>query len=74
MPGYWRIGATVRIAARLQEQEPIWKGTMVLNDATPDNVKREGEWLNAFVDEKSTVPAEYSRSARGIRRPPSHPG
>jgi hypothetical protein len=46
----WRIG-DVRIT-RLQEQEPIWKGTMVLNDATPDNVKREGEWLNAFVDEK----------------------
>jgi glyoxylase-like metal-dependent hydrolase (beta-lactamase superfamily II) len=46
----WRIG-DVRIT-RLQEQEPIWKGTMVLGDATPDNVKREAEWLNAFVDEK----------------------
>lgn len=45
----WKIG-DVRIT-RLQEQEPIWKGTMVLGDATSDNVKREGEWLSPFVDD-----------------------
>ena len=45
----WKIG-NVRIT-RFQEQEPIWQGTMVLGDATADNVKREGEWLAPFVDD-----------------------
>ncbi len=42
----WKIG-NVKIT-RLQEQEPVWPGTMVLKDATEDNVKREGEWLARF--------------------------
>ena len=45
----WSVG-DVRIT-RLQEQEPVWKGTMVLGDATAENVKREGEWLRPFIDE-----------------------
>jgi len=42
----WKIG-DVKVT-RLMEQEPIWPGTMVLQDATEDNVKREGEWLTPF--------------------------
>jgi glyoxylase-like metal-dependent hydrolase (beta-lactamase superfamily II) len=45
----WKIG-DVRVT-RLQEQEPVWDGTMVLGDATPENVMREGEWLKPFTDE-----------------------
>jgi glyoxylase-like metal-dependent hydrolase (beta-lactamase superfamily II) len=45
----WKIG-DVRIT-RLQEQEPVWPGTMILPNATADNVKREGEWLQPFTDE-----------------------
>ncbi|MGH7931694.1 MAG: MBL fold metallo-hydrolase [Candidatus Binataceae bacterium] len=45
----WQIG-NARVT-RLQEQEPLWKGTMVLGDATPDNVKREGDWLKPFTDD-----------------------
>ncbi len=46
----WKIGDT-RVT-RIQEQEPVWKGTMILGEATADNVKREGEWLSPFIDEK----------------------
>jgi glyoxylase-like metal-dependent hydrolase (beta-lactamase superfamily II) len=42
----WTIG-DVRIT-KLQEQEPIWPGTMILKNADVDNVKREGEWLDPF--------------------------
>jgi glyoxylase-like metal-dependent hydrolase (beta-lactamase superfamily II) len=42
----WKIG-DVRIT-RLQEQEPVWPGTMILKEAVADNVKREGEWLEPF--------------------------
>ncbi|MBF6559228.1 MAG: MBL fold metallo-hydrolase [Candidatus Binataceae bacterium] len=42
----WKIG-DVKIT-RLQEQEPVWPGTMILKEAVADNVKREGEWLNPF--------------------------
>jgi glyoxylase-like metal-dependent hydrolase (beta-lactamase superfamily II) len=45
----WKIG-DVRVT-RLQEQEPVWPGTMVLTQATPENVKREGEWLAPFTDD-----------------------
>ncbi|HJU28542.1 MAG TPA: MBL fold metallo-hydrolase, partial [Candidatus Binataceae bacterium] len=45
----WSVG-DVRIT-RLQEQEPVWKGTMVLGNATAENVKREGDWLRPFTDE-----------------------
>jgi glyoxylase-like metal-dependent hydrolase (beta-lactamase superfamily II) len=45
----WKIG-NVRIT-RLQEQEPVWNGTMILPDATPENVKQEGDWLSPFTDE-----------------------
>lgn len=45
----WKIGDVG--VTRLQEQEPVWPGTMILPDATPDNVKREGEWLQAFTDQ-----------------------
>jgi glyoxylase-like metal-dependent hydrolase (beta-lactamase superfamily II) len=45
----WQIG-DVRVT-RLQEQEPVWNGTMVLGDATPENVMREGEWLKPFTDQ-----------------------
>jgi glyoxylase-like metal-dependent hydrolase (beta-lactamase superfamily II) len=44
----WQVG-NVRIT-RLQEQEPIWNGTMILPNATPENVKREGDWLQPFTD------------------------
>jgi glyoxylase-like metal-dependent hydrolase (beta-lactamase superfamily II) len=45
----WKIG-DVRIT-RLQEQEPVWPGTMILPNATPDSVKREGDWLQPFTDQ-----------------------
>jgi glyoxylase-like metal-dependent hydrolase (beta-lactamase superfamily II) len=45
----WKIG-DVRIT-RIQEQEPIWNGTMVLRDGTGENVKREGEWLGPYTDD-----------------------
>jgi glyoxylase-like metal-dependent hydrolase (beta-lactamase superfamily II) len=44
----WKIG-NVKIT-KLQEQELAWKGTMILREGTADNVKREGEWLQPFVD------------------------
>jgi hypothetical protein len=34
----WKIGE-VRVT-RLQEQEPVWPGTMITANATPDNIKR----------------------------------
>src|SRR5216684_2845260 len=48
----WKIG-DVKIT-KLQEQEPIWNGTMLVGEMTPDNLKREGEWLKPFVDEAGT--------------------
>jgi glyoxylase-like metal-dependent hydrolase (beta-lactamase superfamily II) len=45
----WQIG-DVRIT-RVLEQQPVWNGTMVLGDATPENVIREGEWLKPFTDD-----------------------
>jgi glyoxylase-like metal-dependent hydrolase (beta-lactamase superfamily II) len=44
----WQIG-NVRVT-RIQEQEPIWPGTMLMANGTADNIKREGEWLQPFVD------------------------
>jgi glyoxylase-like metal-dependent hydrolase (beta-lactamase superfamily II) len=49
----WQIG-DVRIT-KIQEQEPIWPGTMITSNATPDNVKREGEWLQQFVDQTGKI-------------------
>jgi len=46
----WQIG-NVRIT-KLQEQELAWNGTMILAQGTADNVKREGEWLQPFVDKQ----------------------
>jgi glyoxylase-like metal-dependent hydrolase (beta-lactamase superfamily II) len=43
----WKFG-DVKIT-RLQEQEPVWPGTMMTKEATPDNVKREGDWLAPFT-------------------------
>src|SRR5260370_11643766 len=48
----WKIG-DVKIT-KLQEQEPIWNGTMLVGEMTPDNLKREGEWLKPFVDDAGT--------------------
>jgi glyoxylase-like metal-dependent hydrolase (beta-lactamase superfamily II) len=48
----WKIG-DVKIT-KLQEQEPIWNGTMLVGEMTPDNLKREGEWLKPFVDDTGT--------------------
>ena len=45
----WKVG-DVRIT-RLQEQEPVWPGTMILKEAVADNVKREGEWLEPFCND-----------------------
>jgi glyoxylase-like metal-dependent hydrolase (beta-lactamase superfamily II) len=45
----WKVG-DVRIT-RLQEQEPVWPGTMILKEAVADNVKREGEWLDPFCND-----------------------
>jgi glyoxylase-like metal-dependent hydrolase (beta-lactamase superfamily II) len=49
----WQIG-DVRVT-RLQEQEPIWPGTMITSNATTDNVLHEGEWLKPFVDERGRI-------------------
>ena len=46
----WQIG-DVRVT-RLQEQEPVWPGTMITGQATAENVLREGEWLKPFTDDK----------------------
>jgi glyoxylase-like metal-dependent hydrolase (beta-lactamase superfamily II) len=46
-----KIG-NVRIT-RLQEQEPVWPGTMILKNAVADNVKREGKWLEPFCKDGS---------------------
>ena len=48
----WKVG-DVKIT-KLQEQEPIWNGTMLVGEMTPDNLKREGEWLKPFVDDAGT--------------------
>ncbi len=42
----WKIG-DVKVT-RLQEQEPVWPGTMIVREAVADNVKREGAWLDPF--------------------------
>ncbi len=42
----WKVG-NVRIT-RLLEQEPVWPGTLFLKEASADNLKREGEWLEPF--------------------------
>src|SRR5216683_4752230 len=46
-----KIG-NVRIT-RLQEQEPVWPGTMILKNAVADSVKLEGEWLEPFCKDGS---------------------
>jgi glyoxylase-like metal-dependent hydrolase (beta-lactamase superfamily II) len=43
----WKVG-NVNIT-RLQEQEPVWPGTMILKEAVADNVKCEGAWLEPFT-------------------------
>lgn len=45
----WKIG-DVKIT-RLQEQEPVWPGTMIVREAVSDAVKREGDWLNPFCQD-----------------------
>ena len=49
----WQIG-DVRVT-RLQEQEPVWPGTMITGMATAENVMREGEWLTPFTDDKGRI-------------------
>ncbi|HVN90333.1 MAG TPA: MBL fold metallo-hydrolase [Candidatus Binataceae bacterium] len=49
----WQIG-DVKIT-RLQEQEPVWPGTMITANATGENALREGEWLKPFIDEKGRI-------------------
>ena len=49
----WQIG-DVRVT-RLQEQEPVWPGTMITGQATAENVLREGEWLKPFTDDKGRI-------------------
>ena len=41
--GPWRVG-DVRIA-RVLESEGPWDGTILLPNATPENVERERDWL-----------------------------
>jgi glyoxylase-like metal-dependent hydrolase (beta-lactamase superfamily II) len=49
----WKIG-DVRVT-KLQEQQPVWAGTMITANATPDNIKREGEWLSPFVNDSGQI-------------------
>jgi len=49
----WKIG-DVKIT-RLMEQAPVWPGTMILKEATADNVKREGEWLTPFCKDDNFI-------------------
>ncbi len=49
----WKIG-DVRIT-RLQEQQPVWPGTMITANATADTLKAEREWLNPFIDDTGKI-------------------
>jgi glyoxylase-like metal-dependent hydrolase (beta-lactamase superfamily II) len=49
----WKIG-DVRIT-RLQEQQPVWKGTMITANATADAIKAEREWLGPFIDDTGKI-------------------
>lgn len=49
----WQIG-DVRVT-RLQEQEPVWPGTMITSMATGENALREGDWLQPFIDDKGRI-------------------
>lgn len=49
----WTIG-DVKIS-RVVESDAIWEGTMLLPNATPENVKKEGDWLRPFSAEDGRV-------------------
>ena len=47
---HWKVG-DVKIT-RVIESEAIWDGTMLIPDATPDNIRKEQDWLYpTFSDE-----------------------
>src|SRR5260370_35655651 len=45
----WKIGE-VKIS-RVIESEAVWDGTMLLPNATAENVKKERDWLSTFSSE-----------------------
>jgi len=49
----WKIG-DVRIT-KIQEQQPVWKGTMITANATADTLKGEREWLSPFIDDNGKI-------------------
>ena len=49
----WKIG-DVKIT-RVIESEAVWEGTQLLPNATPENVKKEGDWLAPFSNEEGKV-------------------
>jgi glyoxylase-like metal-dependent hydrolase (beta-lactamase superfamily II) len=49
----WKIG-DVRVT-KLQEQQPVWKGTMITANATADTLKAEREWLDPFIDDTGKI-------------------
>ena len=49
----WKIG-DVKIT-RVIESEAVWEGTMLLPNATLENVKKEGEWLAPFASPDGRV-------------------
>ena len=49
----WKIG-DVKIT-RVIESEAVWDGKMLLPDATPENVKKERDWLAPFSNEEGKI-------------------
>ena len=49
----WNIG-DVKIT-RVIESEAVWEGTMLLPNATPENIKKERDWLSPFSAEDGRV-------------------
>ena len=49
----WKIG-DVKIT-RVIESEAVWDGTMLLPNATAENVKKEGDWLAPFASPDGRV-------------------
>ena len=50
----WKIG-NVRIT-KVVEREETWDGTMLLPNATPENMKKEADWLYpTFVDDNGKI-------------------
>ena len=42
----WKIGDAK--ITRVIESEAVWEGTMLLPNASLENVKKEGDWLAPF--------------------------